>query len=135
MSKTDHTELTDANRILLVDDEDAILDATSCYFTARGFKVDCAREREEAEALLSTTYYSLVIADMRMTGAHGREGLELLSYVRERCLGTKVIVMTAYGSRELEREALRRGANAFLEKPIRLADMASLVQSLIGGPA
>lgn len=118
-------------RLLVVDDEETILDATRDYFAAQGYLVDSAREREEAEALLATARYSLVIADMRLTGAHGREGLELLSYLRERCPWSKTIVLTAYGSPELEREILRRGADAFLEKPVPLSDVARTVNRLL----
>ncbi|MBI1723730.1 MAG: response regulator [Gemmatimonadetes bacterium] len=126
---------TETRRILVVDDEETILDATSSYFASYGFRVDCAREREEAEALVSTCRYSLVIADMRLTGVHGREGLELLGYLRERCPWAVVIVLTAYGSGELERETLRRGAHAFLEKPLPLSELARIAFGLLGSAA
>ena len=42
-----------SERILLVDDEQAILFAMRDYFTAYGYEVDCSREVEEAEALLA----------------------------------------------------------------------------------
>lgn len=123
--------MTETRRILVVDDEETILAATSCYFSSYGFRVDCAREREEAEALLSAGRYELVIVDMRLTGVHGREGLELLGYLQERCPRTAVIVLTAYGSAELEREALRRGANVFLEKPLPLAELTRIALELL----
>ena len=119
-------------RLLVVDDEEAILDATRDYFTASGYWVDCAREREEAEALLATEDYELVISDMRLTGAHGREGLELLGLLRERCPRTRTIVLTAYRSPELEGEVMRRGADSFLQKPIPLAEVARTARRLLG---
>lgn len=119
-------------RILVVDDEEAIRDATREYLTALGYHVDAAQEREEAEALLSTATYSLVIADMRLTGVHGREGLELVGYLRERCPWARVVVLTAYGSPDLEAEARRRGADVFLEKPVPLSELARLANQLIG---
>jgi len=47
-----------------------------------GFEVDCARELEEAEALALHTQYELVIADLSLTGVDGREGLEILRFLR-----------------------------------------------------
>jgi len=122
-------------RILVVDDEEAIRDATREYLSALGYEVDAAQEREEAEALLTTATYSLVIADMRLTGVHGREGLELVGYLRERCPWARVVVLTAYGSPDLEAEARRRGADAFLQKPVPLAELARLAGLLVPGSA
>jgi CheY-like chemotaxis protein len=118
-------------RILVVDDEEAIRDATREYLSALGYHVDAAQEREEAEAMLATGDYALVIADMRLTGVHGREGLELVGYLRERCPWSRVVVLTAYGSPELESEARRRGADAFIQKPVPLAELARLAGLLV----
>jgi DNA-binding response OmpR family regulator len=119
-------------RILVVDDEESIAFALQRYFRARGLEVDCAGELEEAQALLVNDRYSLVIADLRLTGVHGAEGLEVLSFVREHAPWTRTILLTAYGSDELESEALRRGADAVLRKPKPLPDLAQVVFSLVG---
>lgn len=119
-------------RVLVVDDEETIVHATAMFFRAHGYEADIAREREEAEALLASARYALVIADMRLTGVHGREGLELLGFVRERCPWAKVIVLTGYVSGELAEEAQRRGADLFLEKPVPLSDLVKVAKSLLG---
>jgi len=126
-------ELAADHRVLVVDDEQAVLDAASDYLTAYGFRVDTAQELEEAEALLSTYAYSLVIADIRLTGMHGREGLELVRFLRQRSPLARMIVMTAHGSPELERDARRRGADAFLEKPLPLSDLLFEAHRLLMG--
>lgn len=120
-------------RILVVDDEEAIRDATREYLTALGYQVDAAQEREEAEALLTTHDYQLVICDLRLTGVHGKEGLELVGYLRERCPWARVVMLTAYGSAEIEAEARRRGADVFLQKPVPLAELARLAGMLAPG--
>lgn len=121
------------HRILIVDDEQPVRDAVSEYLTAYGFMVDAAEELEEAEALLATTQYSLMIADVRLTGLHGREGLELLRFARRHCADIRVIVMTAHAAGDLEREARRRGADAFVEKPLPLSDLLFEVHRLLEG--
>ena len=122
-------------RMLIVDDEEPILFAMRAYFTKRGYAVDCAREREEAEALLAAGEYAVVIADLRLTGTHGAEGLEILGFVRRRWPRTRLVLLTAYGSSELELEARRRGADAFLHKPKSLPDVERLVAGLLAAEA
>jgi DNA-binding response OmpR family regulator len=119
-------------RLLVVDDEESILSAIRDYFEPRGYEVDCARELEEAEALLSHIRYALMIADLRLTGVQGNEGLELIRFARERSPWTRTIVLTGYGSTEIEMEAIGRGVDAFLQKPQPLAALAAIAASLTG---
>lgn len=123
-----------AERILILDDEPAIVVSTSRYLRSHGFEVHSASELEEAEALLANLSYALVIADLRLTGVHGAEGLEVVAYVREHCPWTRTILLTAYGSPELERVARDRGVDAVLHKPLPLPDLAQAVFALVGGP-
>jgi DNA-binding response OmpR family regulator len=117
-------------RILVVDDEEPILFAIREYFAPLRYDVDCARELEEAEALLSHVRYALLIADLRLTGTHGNEGLELVRFARERSPWTRIVVLTSYGSAEIESEAVERGVDAFLQKPMPLADLAEVAAAL-----
>jgi DNA-binding response OmpR family regulator len=120
-------------RLLLVDDEEPILRAMADYFRTKGYEVDAAREREEAEALLANVGYAGVIVDLRTTPVHGADGLEIVSQARECCPSARIIVLTAFGSAEAEAEAMARGADAFLHKPQRLPDLLRLLEALIGG--
>lgn len=117
-------------RLLVVDDEEPILFAISEYFEPLGYQVDCARELEEAEALLSHVRYALLIADLRLTGIHSNEGLELIRFARDRSPWTRIIVLTGYGSADMEAEALGRGVDAFQQKPMPLAELAEIVANL-----
>lgn len=118
-------------RLLVVDDEEPILFALREYFGARGLEVDCAQEIEEAEALVNARDYDVIIADLRLTGIHGAEGLELVSFVRQRSSRISVILLTAYGTPEIEENAMARGANAFLHKPTPLSNLADLVNQFV----
>lgn len=119
-------------RMLIVDDEESICFAMSEYFRMQGFHVDCAQEVEEAEALLVKECYSIVIADLRLTGIFNMGGLEVIKFVHERCPGTRVIVLTAYGSPEMETETRKHGIDAFLHKPQPLPEVAQIVYGLVG---
>ncbi|HEV8487714.1 MAG TPA: response regulator [Blastocatellia bacterium] len=119
-------------RILIVDDEDAILFSMKEYFTGRGFAVDCAQEMEEAEALVANVQYDAAIVDLRLTGTNGIEGLEIVEYIKERCPRTGIVLLTAYGSPEIETEARIRGIDAFLQKPMPLSSVERIVYEVIG---
>lgn len=118
--------------MLVVDDERAILLAIKSYFSHHGYSVDCAQELEEAEALMANLHYDVVIADLRLTGFHGTEGLEIVRSVRERYPRTRVILLTAYGSPEIEDAAARYGVSSFLQKPQPLAELAQVVFGVVG---
>jgi len=118
-------------RILLVDDEETILFAVKRYLDRLGFAVDCARELEEAEALAAYNHYDLVIADLSLSGDDCHEGLEILRYIRRGCGRVRVVLLTAHGCPAVEREAFRRGCDAFLHKPKPLLEIAKVVTELL----
>lgn len=118
-------------RLLIVDDEEPIIFAMHDYFTEQGWEVDCARGTGEAEALAGANVYDAVITDMHLTGLRGAEGLELVSALRARGGAEKVIVLTAYATGALEREAVARGAHAFLQKTVPICEVARVARRLI----
>jgi CheY-like chemotaxis protein len=121
--------------MLVVDDEEPILYALREYFVAQGYRVDCARELREALSMLGGECYDVVIVDLALSASHEPEGLEVLAHVHERCPSSRVVVLTAYGSPEVEAEAYRRGVDAFLHKPKPLSEVAHLLGSLLGRQA
>jgi DNA-binding NtrC family response regulator len=122
---------TERERILIVDDEHLIVLAMRKYFENLGYHVDAAYELEEAQALLANRTYDLVIADLRLTGIGGVEGLQIVSDVHQRCAHTRVILLSAYGTPEIERESLNRGAAAFLHKPKAMMEIATVASTLL----
>jgi len=121
-------------RLLVIDDEESICFSMSEYFSLHGFKVDTACEVEEAEKLLGATTYKVVIQDLRLTMTTNHDGLDMIRIIRERNPQTRIIVLTAYGSAEVEDEARRCGADAFLRKPKPLSQVAQVVQGLLESP-
>ncbi len=118
-------------RILIVDDEELIVLAMRRYFEGLGYYVDSAHELEEAQALLATRTYDLVIADLRLTGIGGVEGLQIVADVHQRCANTRVILLSAFGTPEIERESFNRGADAFLHKPKAMMEIATVATALL----
>jgi DNA-binding response OmpR family regulator len=118
-------------RLLVVDDEAAIRFALVEYFRGSGWAVDSAAEKEEAEALLACTPYAVVIADLRLTGIHGVEGLDIVEWSRHLRPDTRVVLLTGNATPEIEAEARRRGADAFLQKPLPLPTLEAIVDDLV----
>lgn len=117
-------------RLLLVDDQASILLALREYLEHRGFRVDCASTPAEADLLLARTAYDVVIADLRLSAADAVGGLRLLRRVRERQPSARTVLLTAYGSPEVEAEARRLGIDALVAKSHGLEEVAVLVRSL-----
>jgi DNA-binding NtrC family response regulator len=118
-------------KILIVEDEEPILFALREYFSALGYEVTTAREWEEAEALLVTRRFDIVLTDLRLTGFGGAEGLEIIGFVRAQCPETRIILLTGYGSAEVQLEARRRGVDALLSKPTPLSNVAEIADRML----
>jgi DNA-binding NtrC family response regulator len=117
-----------------VDDDSQLASAYGEYLSGLGYEVDSAGEIEEAETLLSHLHYSVVITDLRLSRLNFG-GLDLVKFIRETQMPIRVVVLTAYGWPELKAEASNQGVDAFLRKPMRLADLAKTVEMLSGGVA
>jgi DNA-binding response OmpR family regulator len=124
-------ETQPTERILIVDDEDLIVGAMRRYFQGLGYTVDSAYELEEAQALLGNYQYDLVIADLRLTGIGGVEGLQIVADVHQKFARTRVILLSAFGTPEIERESYNRGADAFLHKPKAMMEIAQVAKTLL----
>lgn len=122
-------------KILIVEDEETIAYAMKSYLTVCGYDVECARELEEAEAMLAAFHYDLVIADLRLSGIGNKDGLEVLNFLRSFCPTTRSILLTAYKTPKLEIEARQRGASVVLSKPQPLARIEKEISNLLQSDA
>ena len=118
-------------RVLIVDDDDAILAGLKEFLTSLGHEVDCAREAAEAHALITHVAYGLVISDLKLTRSHGAEGFEILRFVRENHPRTALILLTGHTSSDVAEEARRRGADAVLAKPASLQRIAAVMSHVL----
>jgi CheY-like chemotaxis protein len=118
-------------RLLLVDDEEAILRPLARYVTKLDWQVTTAREAEEAEALLKHREFDLLILDLELS-RFGRGGLALMTSARKTRRDLPVIVLSAFVEPEVEETAFRLGADGVLRKPCLLPELASLAFRLVG---
>jgi DNA-binding NtrC family response regulator len=104
--------------VLIVDDETTILIAFKKLLQSPGVEVDTAETFEEVEVFLNKQPYDAVIADLRLSGIAGEEGLDIIRYVKERNPDTQVILMTGYGNQDIMKKAYTLGAAYYFEKPV-----------------
>jgi DNA-binding NtrC family response regulator len=107
------------HRILVADDQPAVLDALKMLLHSEGFEVHVVRSPQVVLESLALREYDLLLLDLNYARdtTSGREGIELLQSIREMDAQVPVIVMTAWGTISLAVEAVRRGARDFIQKP------------------
>jgi len=126
--------VAEARRILIVDDEEAILQAIKDYLESFDWSVDCARSLPEAQALIDGEPYSVVVADLRLSPTEAIGGLDVIARVRRESPETRTVLLTAYGSSQVEAEARRLGVDAVLQKPQPLSELVKIVFGLVAPP-
>ena len=105
-------------QILIVDDEPNIRSGLAKGLEKVADKIETASTVNEALDKFDKGDFQLVIADVRMPG--DRDGLDLVSLVKQRKPETSTIVITAHGTVETAVEAMKRGAFDFITKPVDL---------------
>lgn len=118
-------------KVLIVDDEETLTwsMAKSLSKDKDKYEVIVANSGKEALHLLKNNEIDLVISDIRMPDING---LDLLVRIRKEFPKTKVIIMTAYGSSDVQKEASRRGSIFYIEKPFEISDIRKVIIDLIG---
>ena len=114
--------------VLVVDDEADIRDLMEMTLMKMGLRVDTAVGVDDAKEKLENNDYSLVLTDMRMPDG---SGLEVVQHINKLMLDTPVAVITAFGNADQAVEALKEGAFDYLQKPITLSQLRSLVKSAV----
>ncbi|MDX6693422.1 MAG: hypothetical protein QOF02_1025 [Blastocatellia bacterium] len=100
--------------ILVVDDEKSQREILEMILTAEGYDVTTASSGEAALKFTKEKRFDLALTDLKMTGM---DGIELLQHLLAQDSSIIVILLTAHGSIDSAKEALRRGAFDYLQKP------------------
>ena len=110
--------------ILVVDDEKSQREILEMILSGEGYDVTTAASGEAALKFAKDRRFDLALTDLKMTGM---DGIELLQHLLAYDSSIIVILLTAHGSIESAKEALRRGAFDYLEKPY---DKAALLETI-----
>jgi len=107
-------------KVLLVDDEDDFLKTLTQRLEVRGLKVTGATRGEEAVDLVDKQEFDAIVIDLAMPGM---DGLETLKHIKEIHPDTEIIMLSGQGSIKKSTEAMKLGAEDFLEKPVDIQEL------------
>jgi two-component system, NtrC family, response regulator PilR len=115
-------------KILIVDDELSMRTLLERVFKREGYTVSVADNGARALEMLRSSFYDLVISDVKMPGL---TGVELLTQCREYCPDTMTVLMTAYATIDNAREAFKLGVEDFIQKPFDIDELKIVVQKAL----
>ena len=119
----------DAQRILIIDDEAAIRESLETLLELEGYVVETAINGEDGLERIEERFYDLILLDLALPG---KTGLEILPLIRERHPSLPVIMITAYGKVDNVVDAIRSGAQNFVQKPWDNEKLLADIRSAIG---
>jgi two-component system copper resistance phosphate regulon response regulator CusR len=114
-------------RVLVVEDEKKIAEAVKAGLTEENHEVTLALTGEDGFYLASADTFDLVILDIMLPG---RDGIEVLSTLRKRGLGTPVLILTAKDAVEDRVLGLDTGADDYMTKPFALPELLARVRAI-----
>jgi two-component system nitrogen regulation response regulator NtrX len=119
-----------AQRILIVDDEEAIRDALRMVLEYEGYETTLAADGRAALAELDGPPFGAVLLDIKMPGM---DGLETLDRIVARDSAPPVLMISGHGDIATAVECTRRGAVDFLEKPLQRERVLVSVRNAMAG--
>jgi len=111
--------------ILVVDDEEAQRETLSGYLKKKNYRIFQADNGEKGVSIIEKHQVDMVLTDMRMPGI---SGIELLKKIKSLNPEISVVVMTAYGSIDDATEAMKSGAEDYIQKPIDLDHLDLIIK-------
>jgi DNA-binding NtrC family response regulator len=115
-------------KVMILDDEPIVGRHLKPTLSKYGIDAEVFEDPDKAVARINETEFDVVVTDIRMKGM---DGLKVLEWIRSRSAHTRVIIITAYGSREVEKEALIGGAFAFITKPFKPRDLRHAIDRAV----
>lgn len=117
-------------RILLVEDDGNIAQIIRIGFHDLGiqYELDHALTAEEGIVMWHQRHYDLLLADYNL---RGRNGLDLIAQIKGERSTIPTVLVTAYESSKLRKEARQIGVTEFVSKPFFLDEFTALVRGLL----
>lgn len=115
-------------KILIVDDNKIVADVISEILVDAGYSVSCSETGEKALEMVKHKKYSLILIDVILPGLNG---ITLSKIIFEINPDQKIILMSGSGGVNLNSSLKQLSVFGFLEKPVRIGNLLSMVQSAI----
>ncbi|WP_113664078.1 response regulator transcription factor [Pedobacter nanyangensis] len=114
--------------LLLVEDEPNVVSVVVRGLAAEGFKVSVAPDGHTGEKMALGNHFDLIILDIMLPGING---LELCKIIKKEKPNVPIIMLTALGSTENVVAGLDNGADDYLIKPFKFAELFARIRMLL----
>jgi DNA-binding NtrC family response regulator len=112
-------------RVLVIDDDEGIRKVVAEALKSEGYLVDTASNGKEAVEKSQTNFYNLSLVDIRLPDM---EGTKLLTSMKETTPPMVKIILTGYPALQNAIDAVNKGADAYLVKPINMDELLRTVK-------
>jgi len=112
-------------RILVIDDDESIRKTIAAVLENDGYVVDTAENGKEAIEKSNTKFYNLALIDIRLPDI---EGTKLLTAMKETTPKMVKIILTGYPSLQNAIEAVNRGADGYVLKPVNMDNLLNTIK-------
>jgi RNA polymerase sigma factor (sigma-70 family) len=116
-------------RVLVVDDEVAIVDGLTALLELEEIGVAGAFDCDGALALMEDAFYPAIVSDLRLNTE--AEGLRLIDTIRELSPRSRVVVLSGYATPQVEAELRARGVSFVLHKPAASQEILDAIHALL----
>ncbi len=114
----------DRKRVMVLDDERIVGERLKAALEEEGYAVETFTESGAAIERLKEQSFGVLVTDIKMRGP---SGMDVLRFVKQHGLSTRVIVITGYATIETNNEAQALGAFQFVPKPFKTKELLKLV--------
>lgn len=117
-----------SKRILLVEDEQGLRMVVESELTRAGYSVEAIGNGLDAIARLSKERFDLAILDVALPG---KSGIEVLQFIRDRQMRTRVIMITGMEGLSVAIKAVKHGADDYIPKPFDAEYLLTSVRTVL----
>ena len=118
-------KMTEQSRILIIDDQESIRKSLKLALEKEGYLVETAENGQEAIRKSKEQFYNMALVDLRLPDM---DGIELLTKMRETVPKMVKIIITGYPMLENAIEAVNRGADGYVVKPVNMSKLLETVE-------
>jgi DNA-binding response OmpR family regulator len=115
-------------KVLIVEDQADLVKNMKQYLELEKFVVEVAYDGEEAEALIDSEVYDVIILDLNLPK---KDGMTVCREAREKGIGTPILILTARTAKDSIIEGLNIGADDYITKPFDMDELVARIRSAI----
>jgi DNA-binding response OmpR family regulator len=118
--------------IVICDDEELLCVTVADFLRDEGFQVSVVHDGEDVLPIVKKETVDLVLLDLKMQRMNG---LEALAQIKKQSPSTKVIMLSAFGSKENIKESQGLGVDGFISKPFGIQTLIQHIKNVLANAA